>query len=147
MLDCDWLACLSYALKFHCRHRLSVEKTGARYILNCSDLAQRSSWRHGTLERKGSRISPSHLDILVYISPPSHGRDLKGRQVKVPPSSALRPSFFLAAPGPSIPPVSPSTTAPLCTGPDVALSRARASFFLFFLFFSGRTIGNMWHEG
>jgi len=59
------------------------------------------------------------------ISPPSHAGDLKGRQVKVPPSGVFFPrcsrSLYSAC--------LPSTAAPHRTGPDVALSRARASFF------------------
>lgn len=90
---------------------------------------------HGTLGQKGFR---NFVESPRYSRISPRGRDLKGRQVKVPHRVHTRLSFFPAVSVPlfrlSHPPPSyrsPSIPASLCIGPDVALSRARTplSFF------------------
>jgi len=85
---------------------------------------ERTSRWQGTLGRKGSRISPSHLDILVSRRVAG---TLKGRQVKVPHRQARKSVFFSSAPCLSLP---LSVRSPLFpeTGRR-SFSRARLLFF------------------
>jgi len=86
--------------------------------------------RHGTLERKGSRISPSHLDILVSRRRRRRRRrrmagTLRAGRWKYP-HRARKTVFFPRCTRSLYSACLPSIAAPLRTGPDVALSRARA---------------------
>lgn len=96
---------------------------------------ERTSRWQGTLGRKGSRISPSHLDILVSRRVAG---TLKGRQVKVPHRRARKSVFFSSA---------PCLSLPLSVRSPLFPETGRRSFSRARLLFSGRTIGNMWHEG
>lgn len=124
-----------------------------------TDARARHPWAKGfTNFAKSPYDTFSYLSLLAVLP----RGDLKGRQVKVPhraqrdclfstlsrfplfrllytPPSHSFPSLFLSF-LPSQQHARSSTTTG--TGPDIALSRARSA-----PLFSGRTIGNMWHEG
>lgn len=101
-----------------------------------------ASRRHPPAKGFTNFVESSRYSRISLRVPPPRSRNLKGRQVKVP-HRAHKIIFF--SPAVSVPlcrPFPRFIPAPLRTKPDVAPSRTRASFFR-----SGRTIGNMWHEG